>query len=233
MTKLGLLNSVWNKVLTTVLPAKCVGCGVSGTYLCDDCLASALWLEEPQCEMCAEPGVASPSSRCRLRPLAVDGTVAVFAMDGVIRKAVHHLKYRNLRALAPILGRPMADALTRRGVVVNALVPIPMHPRQLRRRGYNQAALLAKEVGARLDVPVEEAYLRRHRWSGPQVATADYDSRWANVAYAFLCEADVQGKSLMLVDDVMTTGSTMHSAARTLKEAGAAQVWALALAREV
>jgi len=108
-----------------------------------------------------------------------------------------------------------------------------MHPRQLRRRGYNQAALLAKEVGARLDVPVEEAYLRRHRWSGPQVATADYDSRWANVAYAFLCEADVQGKSLMLVDDVMTTGSTMHSAARTLKEAGAAQVWALALAREV
>ena len=233
MTKFDLLSSVWNRALTTVLPAKCVGCGVSGTYLCDDCLASAPWLEPPLCEMCAEPGTASPCSRCRLRPLAVNGTVAVFAMDGVIRKAVHQLKYRNLRALAPVLGAPMAKALMHRGLAIDALVPIPLHPRQLRRRGYNQAALLAKEVGLRVDIPVEETYLHRHRWSGPQVGVADYDSRWANVAYAFQCDADVQGKLLLLVDDVMTTGSTMHSAASTLKAAGAAHVWALALAREV
>ena len=233
MANLGMLSSVWNKVLTTVLPAQCVGCGVSGTYLCDDCIATAPWLEEPLCEMCAAPGAASPCSRCRLRPLALDGTVAVFAMDGVIRKAVHQLKYRNLRALAPILGARMAEALTQRGVAIDALVPIPLHPRQQRKRGYNQAALLAKEVGRRLELPMEEAYLRRHRWSGPQVTAADYDSRWANVAYAFQCDADVQGKTLLLVDDVMTTGSTMHSAASTLKAAGASSVWALALAREI
>ena len=127
----------------------------------------------------------------------------------------------------------MANALQQRDLDIDALVPVPLHPRQLRRRGYNQAALLAKEVGRRLDIPVEETYLRRHRWSGPQVRVADYESRWANVAYAFQCDADVQGKTLLLVDDVMTTGSTMHSAASTLKAAGAESVWALTLAREV
>ena len=67
------------------------------------------------CETCTAPGVESPCTRCCLRPLAVNGTVAVFAMDGTIRKAGHQLKYRNLRALTPILGKPVADALVNAG----------------------------------------------------------------------------------------------------------------------
>jgi predicted amidophosphoribosyltransferase len=89
----------------------------------------------------------------------------------------------------------------------------------VRSRGYNQAALLAKEVGRRLDILVEETHLPCYRWSGPQVEIDDYDSRWASVAYAFQFDADVQGKSLNLTVYDMTMGPTMHSVPSTLKEA--------------
>ncbi len=223
---------LWRSALAFLLPARCVGCGAHGSYLCEACLRDAPWLGPPLCSRCAEPGWEGRCDRCRRRPLALDGVVAPFLMAGVIRHAVHRLKYRDLRAVSPVLGAAMADAFRRTSPPADALVPVPLHPRQLRRRGYNQAALLAKEIGRRLEMPVWEEALRRPHLGPPQVSLGTREDRWANMTGAFVSARDLSGRALVLVDDVMTTGSTLHSAATALKAAGAASVWGLVLARE-
>ena len=152
---------------------------------------------------------------------------------GVAQKAVHSLKYRNLRAVAPLMAAVMAQALGQTSPAVDALIPVPLHPRQLRRRGYNQAFLLAGEVGRLRSITVWDTVLHRVFEGKPQVTLSSRESRWANVAYAFESTAPVSGNHLVLVDDVMTTGSTLNAAAGALLKAGARTVRALVFARDI
>ena len=150
---------------------------------------------------------------------------------GAIRSAVHALKYRNLRAAAPTLGRLMAGWVESNPISGQALVPVPLHRRRLRERGYNQSELLAREVAKERALPVLDGILVRTRDTPPQVSLS-YDDRVKNVEGSFECRADVSGRSLILVDDVVTTGSTLFACAAALKAGGAVAVWGLALARE-
>ncbi len=190
-------------------------------------------LKRPLCPGCALPGWDDLCPVCQRRPLELSGIAVNLVFEGVARKAVHQLKYRNLRALAPSMATVMAEALRTMSPPVDALVPIPLHRRQLRRRGYNHSAVLAREVGWRLDIPVSENALRRVTEGPSQVSLTSREGRWANVADAFAPAASVEGKDIVLVDDVMTTGGTLHSAGAVLRQAGAQTVWALVFARDV
>ena len=117
-------------------------------------------------------------------------------------------------------------------VRADALVPVPLHPKQMHRSGYNQSLLLAEEVGRRLGLPVWAKAPRRSQPGHTQVSLASRAERWANMADAFQADEGLSGRALVLVDDVMTTGSTLHSGAATLKAAGASSVWGLVAARE-
>ena len=227
------LREVWNRTLALLLPARCVGCGALGGYLCADCSCRMVRLQPPLCAGCAMPGWEGVCPACRLQPLALDGVVVSLVYSGVAQKAVHALKYRNRRALAPRMAMVMAQALERSSPTADALVPVPLHARRLRRRGYNQSALLASEVGRLRSIPVWNAALRRVYEGRPQVTLSGRESRWANVAYAFEGTALATGKDLVLVDDVMTTGSTLRAAANALLKAGARSVTALVFARDV
>ena len=163
-------------------------------------------------------------------PPPVEGIRVPYLMQGTIREGVHSLKYRNVRAAAPTLAGLLGPSLEP-APPGDALVPMPLHRKRLRRRGYNQSALLAREVGKLTGLPVEENVLVRTRDTPPQVGLS-YAERVRNVAGSFACAGDVEGRSFILVDDVVTTGSTMFACAETLKAAGAASVWGLALARE-
>ena len=113
----------------------------------------------------------------------------------------------------------------------DTLVPVPLHPRRLRSRGYNQSQLLARAAGKLLDIPVREDLVKRAKDSPPQVDARTSEQRRANVAGSFEASDEVEGLSVLLVDDVATTGSTLIACADALKDAGAASVWGLALAR--
>jgi ComF family protein len=123
------------------------------------------------------------------------------------------------------------SSLTPPGLKIDAIVPVPLHPSRQRQRGYNQAALLAAEVGAQLQIPVREEQLIRTRATAPQVDLSA-EARRDNVRGAFRSTgSELSGKHVMLIDDVCTTGSTLESACATLREAGVRSVWAYTLAR--
>jgi ComF family protein len=229
------LTKLRGAALNLLFPQFCVGCGKEGAFLCDSCLHSLPRIELPICPRCGRPqatGRLCPN--CSDWQADIDGIRSPFRFDGVIRTAIHQLKYRNLRAIAPALAILMNEYLEANHLDVDVIVPIPLHHKRIRERGYNQSALLAEELGILVQLPVDEESLTRDKYVLPQARTNNVEERRANVAGVFSCHGNkLQGKKVLLVDDVATSGATMNACAAVLKSVGAMNVWGLALAREI
>jgi len=170
---------------------------------------------------------------CRHRPGLIDGIRSPFRFEEGIRKAVHELKYKHLRALSFCLAELLAEYLEKHNLPGEILVSVPLHPRRLRERGYNQSLLISTDLGKLIAMPVLDSCLARVKEVQPQVKTATVEERWSNVINAFTCHNDeVNGKRVILIDDVCTSGATLESCAVALKEQGAVSVWGLTIARE-
>jgi ComF family protein len=189
----------------------------------------------PLCPKCGKPqssGVLCPS--CVSWRAEIDGIRSPFRFDGVIRQAIHHLKYKNLRALATPLAELLNDYLVTNPIPGEAVVPVPLHRKRLRERGYNQSSLLAHELGKLINLPVVDDCLIRDRHSLPQARASTVDERRSNVAQAFTCrDHRLKKKQVLLIDDVSTSGATLDACASALKASGATSVWGLVLAREI
>ena len=221
--------------LNLLFPQWCVGCGKEGDFICSSCRRSLPRIMPPLCPRCGRPqssGILCPA--CVSWQAEIDGIRSPFRFDGVMRQAIHQLKYRNLRALAVPLAKLLQDYLTTSHVPGEALVPVPLHQKRLRQRGYNQSRLLAQELGKLINLPVVDDCLIRLRHAPPQARTSTVDERRSNVADAFTCRnRRLRDKQVLLVDDVSTSGATLDACAAALKAAGASSVWGLALAREI
>lgn len=217
-----------------LFPLHCVGCGKAGYSLCEDCIPFLPRLEGDLCPRCSRPlGARSVCQPCRIWPLTIE-IHAPFQFQGVIREAVHGLKYGNNRSLATPLAELLFSYWQSHTLFGDVLVPVPLHRSKLRARGYNQSELLAKGLAKRVGLPVVTSALVRRRNMIPQVRTANIGERWANAAGAFECRSlTLQGKRVVLLDDVCTTGATLDAAARSIVSAGANSVWGLTVAREV
>lgn len=221
------LGAVANRALDLALPAACAGCRREGSALCSDC-APAL-----DARLDAERGVPVGLPADIPVPLLQLEWCAPFT--GVTRRALHALKYDGERRLAAPLGAAIARRWARAGVAGDAFVPVPASPDRVRERGYDQAALLAGEAGRRLRLPVLNA-LERTRTTTAQF-DLDRAARASNLGGAFrvaarMPPANVEGRWLVLVDDVATTGATLAACATTLLQAGALAVSAVTVARE-
>ena len=221
--------------LNLLFPQWCVGCGKEGDFICSSCRRSLPRIMPPLCPRCGRPqssGILCPA--CVSWQAEIDGIRSPFRFEGVMRQAIHQLKYRNLRALAVPLAKLLQDYLTTSHVPGEALVPVPLHQKRLRQRGYNQSRLLAQELGKLINLPVVDDCLIRLRHAPPQARTSTVEERRSNVADAFTCRnRRLRGKQVLLVDDVSTSGATLDACAAALKTAGASSVWGLALAREI
>ncbi len=221
--------------LDLLFPQWCVGCGKEGDFLCYSCRQSLPRIMPPLCPRCGRP---QPSgmlcSGCVSWRAEIDGIRSPFRFDGVIRQAIHQLKYRNLRALALPLAGLQNDYLITNPVPAEVLVPVPLHQKRLRERGYNQSSLLANELGKLNNLPVVDGCLIRQRHAPPQARTSTVDERQSNVAGAFAChDLRLKDRQVLLIDDVSTSGATLDACAAVLKAAGATSVWGLVLAREI
>lgn len=157
---------------------------------------------------------------------------SAFSYEGVARNAVLALKFEGVSALAPAMARPMADALKAWSQDVGVVVPVPLGWVRKRQRGYNQAELLAREVSRLTAIPLEPRALRRVRQTAAQARQPDEQARQENARGAFeLGKRPVSG-SVLLIDDVATTGATLDACARVLLSGGAKAVYGLTFARE-
>ena len=222
-------------VVDLLFPMQCAGCRREGSLICDSCAATLPRLNKPYCSFCASPNSLSPCRWCRETPPALDGLRAPYLFQGTLREAIEVFKYRGVSAAAPELGRLLAaylvDYRADNPLPGRVIVPAPLHPRRLRRRGYNQSALLARELAKVTGLDLDEGLLTRTKQAAPQVG-ASRSQRRENVRDSFACSRSASGLSVLLVDDVATTGSTLSACAAALKASGAAAVWGLTLARE-
>ncbi|HKS31049.1 MAG TPA: ComF family protein [Chthoniobacterales bacterium] len=229
-------------IVSLFYPALCAVCHapvVRGDYVCQDCLDKAQRIVAPLCAKCSEPFPGAidrefTCANCADRTLAFNAAVAAYRSRGVVRFVILQFKYnRQLHLRHPVaewLQEAMSDARLR-DRNFDCVVPVPLHPARFRERGFNQAELLAKILGQRINLTVSRA-LERTRYTTTQTAF-DRVERMENLRGAFRLRKriDMRGLQVLLVDDILTTGSTLSECARVLREAGAHSVYAVTAAR--
>ncbi|MBI3244072.1 MAG: ComF family protein [Chloroflexi bacterium] len=224
----------WWASLDLVLPPRCQNCNRAGERLCAQCRAEIEYISEPMCQKCGYPKHTPTTVQCEQCwrvAFAGNGLRALAFHAGPLRRAVHGLKYKHNPPLSEALARLISPHWPAIFPGDSILIPVPLAPDRLRQRGFNQAELLARHVGAQRGLPVWPAALRRVRATESQVGKTA-QARQANMTGAFAAETKtVRGLNFVLIDDVCTTGATLGACAQALLEGGAAQVWAYTLTR--
>jgi competence protein ComFC len=227
-----LTRRLFDEAVDIVFPQRCVACGRFGAALHAECLDDLPPAGPPRCIRCWRPGAGTWCDVCATGGSdapAFHGLRTPFRFEGAVRRALLEAKFRGITAHLDLLGEAAA-ATVPRGWDVEAVTAVPLSRGRERRRGFNQAALLARTVAAGLDLPLRLDLVRRVRDAPPQ-AGLSAARRATNLAGAFQAQ-DVRGSTLLVVDDVTTTGATFSAVADALTAAGARRVYALAVARE-
>jgi len=232
-------------LLDLILPPRCPLCGKgrdssTGPPLCRACMSNLRKVSGPRCPTCSrllpDPHLLEidPHFRCgacRLAPPVLDSAHTLFYFQGAMREVVHLFKYSGYWKLGRGLIRSRLAELLPSFGDVELILPVPLHPFRLRSRGFNQAAVLAREVTEGLGVPLELGCLVRRKGGRPQVGLPPGERR-RNIrgCFAVISGTNVEGRKVLLVDDVLTTGATANECARVLKKSGAEAVGLLTLA---
>ena len=230
--------------LSVIYPPTCIGCGGAtgeAHALCARCWSDIRFIERPYCERLGTPfavdlGIPLLSPGAIADPPVFDRARAVARYDDVARKLVHRLKYGDRLELARALGAMMARSGAELLGDADVIVPVPLHRRRLWWRRFNQAMALASVIGKGSGIPCDPFLLARVKATKPQVGLTKAQ-RGENLQGAFRVPAEarprLQGKRVLLVDDVLTTGATANAASRALLRGGARAVDVLAFARVV
>ncbi len=232
--------SVLSRLVEVLFPPLCPVCreGLSDEGMCAGCMETVRWIERPFCTVCGIPFSAGTGehrcAECIKRSQPFERARSAVYYQGAGLKAIRKFKYRYDMTVEPTLERFVTHGFELLDVAhLDLMVPVPLHTRRLKERGFNQALLIARILSKHTGIAVDWRSLRRISYTGPQVALEEKE-RLVNVRNAFRVEEEglFRNKKVLLVDDVMTTGATIKECARTLKRAGA-QVYALTVARVV
>ena len=233
-------NGVKKAFLDLLFPIFCLGCKKEGTFLCIKCRDSLKHIP-PSCIFCRKlsPPVRNVTAgrtciSCHKKS-NIYGFISPFSYDSsLIRDLVHGLKYNRIWSLGSILAGLIADYFFLYNIILpkeSFLVPIPIHARRKRIRGFNQTELIAENLGCILGIPVVTGILEKEKYTTPQVRLTG-EERNKNVCNTFRIRRPeaIYHKTILLIDDIKTTGATLEEVARILKEAGAKQIWAITVA---
>ena len=226
------------RVLDLALPPRCPGCGTITDQLhtfCAPCWRSIEWLGDSGCRTCGLPLEATDidtCASCLASPPVIERTRAAVAYGDITRTLPLRLKYSRKVALARTMARYMQPLLAPGPDSI--LVPVPLHRSRLWARGFNQSALLARELSRRSEVGHAPQLLSRRKRTAPLKGMgASQRQREVRGAFTVIDQKEVAGRTIILVDDVLTTGSTAFACAKALKRAGAARIELICWARVV
>lgn len=221
-----------------LFPKFCLGCGFLGNYVCLQCQNELAYMQKDSCLYCKKVSLYGLTHPICSHQGGVDGIVSIFHYNNLLKKVIKTIKYR----AAVDVWKELCQVIHPSGLTKLysykafqksfSLQPIPLHPKKIRERGFNQAQFIALFFQDFLSFPIED-FLLRKKYTLSQAQIAKKQSRHSNIRGAFelASHKEVKGKHIILVDDVVTSGATVKEAALTLKKAGAASVFILTLAR--
>lgn len=231
-------------ILNILFPKRCVNCGAYGKYICDNCFVSIRYLDFSKCTECMKPSVTSLTHPMCSKKLSIDGVFATVEYKTTIKKAVYSYKYEPyIFNLSEPFSRLMYESMIQNEIFQKILSAsdnvwitcVPLHENRLKSRGYNQSAMLGKMLSEKMNMRFNSKIIKRVRDTIPQFKLSK-EERVKNIAGAFQLNSKykgkMRGKTILLVDDVFTSGSTMRECGKLLKKSGAKAVYGLVLAME-
>ncbi|OQY48540.1 MAG: hypothetical protein B6242_02035 [Anaerolineaceae bacterium 4572_78] len=222
-------------ILNLLFPPKCVGCKTYGSNFCAKCQEDIAFINAPLCHKCGYPHEVWKATchKCAAYSLTFLDTIrsVAFFEGGSLRKAIHHFKYNNNQMLATDFAGLLTECYMNNQLDSDVIVPVPLHKSRYKERGYNQSELLSSYLSELIERPIDNQTLIRHQKTVSQT-TLSSKERKENVMQAFKCKGNaLNGKSILLIDDVCTSGSTLEACAEALKLSGVHYVHALTIAR--
>lgn len=228
----------WEYILDLIFPRRCPVCdkiiGVDGAMVCPSCRDKLKVVKEPLCRKCGKElhdDTAEYCLDCRKRTHFFDEGAALYEYASV-RDSIYRFKYMGRQEYKEFYGKEIVRHLGRKMRIwrADALVPVPIHKSRMQKRGYNQAQLLAEEIGKRTGIPVLSDYIVRIKKTAPQKALNPKD-RQNNLKKAFkIGRNDVKLKTIIIVDDIYTTGSTIDEVAKQCRSMGIEKIYFVVLA---
>jgi ComF family protein len=233
------MMSIVGEFFDLLFPPRCATCSRIGPKgMCDECLGKVSNIRPPVCSLCGEPennffrdGSCEDCARGP-RPFDMARSAAVY--NGVLKEAIHEFKFNGIKGLSKALGFILADYLNKSAIPVkeiDLIVPVPLSSQHEKTRGYNQSRLLAEEVSRALGIRMDASSLKKVKNVKPQFELKR-EERLLNVRGAFSASR-LPDVTVLLVDDIYTTGATVSEAASSLKSSGAKKVYVLTLARTI
>lgn len=230
------LISFKNFLLDILFPIECLSCEKEGKWICGKCLLKIKRIQKKYCPACDSPTAHGEFCSRHKNEFRLNGLIAPFDYKNpLLEKAIKTYKYRFVKDLSAPLGLLLSLELRKHYYFFKnpLLVPVPLHPRKEKWRGFNQAKLLAQKISENRNIPVQD-FLKRTRYTLPQVDLKK-EIREKNVSNAFgfipAPNINLEDKTLILVDDIATTVSTLEECAKILYSNGAREIWGLVLAR--
>ena len=238
---MSLFSAAVSIFLDLIFPRVCADCRAEGAALCDAC-ASAIRILAPSCFVCKKlaptQGSVPAGRTCKVcrKKSRIFTFISHFSYDTpTIKTLIHDLKYRKVSANAAILGDLLHRAILRHRISFPAnslIIPIPLHKTRERARGFNQSLLIAQALGEKLGIETQGDILQKTKATEPQMGLTR-EQRLQNMSGAFAVSDTTfpRNRTILLLDDVKTTGATLEHAARVLRDAGAKRIWAITIAR--
>jgi ComF family protein len=233
------------RLLQFFLPPQCHCCdkvlGEREKGVCSDCLSKIHWIEPPFCSVCGDPFPSReidnhPCGACITKRKHFTIARALGYYEGSLQEAIHRWKYEERVSLNPIFGEWMAEGLDHYwgSHPIDLLIPVPLHRQRLRERGFNQALLLVKELSRRTGIPFRKRLLQKKKPTMPQVNLSGAErEKEVRGSFHVIGREELEGKSILLVDDVYTTGATVNECSKVLLAGGATRVDVFTLAHAV
>lgn len=223
-----------------LFPKFCLGCGLPGTYICPRCQRDFQNVKPFRCLYCNNTSLYGLTHSSCTKKLYIDGTISIFRYNNIMKKVIKNIKYRLatdvwnefIKTVNPLAIEPLGFYKKLSGKIY--IQPVPLSINKIRDRGFNQALLISKFFQKFLDIPISD-FLLRIKDTLPQAEIKTKRDRYNNVRGAFKIKnkhsLSINGSKVILVDDVITTGSTVKEPAKILKKAGALKVYVLTLAK--
>ncbi|MDD3678753.1 MAG: ComF family protein [Patescibacteria group bacterium] len=228
-----MLNKLKNLLIETIFPSYCLGCRRIGSFVCGDCFEKIIKIKSQTCPFCKKisPGGAT-CPNCKSKA-SLEGVLSFgYFKDDLMREIVYRYKYEGLFAISEIISDWLLNLVNQQSIDFDLITFTPLSRKRKNKRGYNQSEVLAKKISKKLKIPCEPL-IEKRRETKPQVGLGRKE-RILNLKNAFFIKKRVNltSKRIVIVDDVITTGSTLNECAFVLKNAGAKKVWGLTIAKE-